>query len=201
MPRWYTSCLCSGTFLSHLFTHLDVYLTFIPDIHPHWVRNDVAALVVVVTYQTEGWHQIRRYQQDISDWEADWERALFYQDSTAQDLQDRHLRPSSLNRSKYGSFQNMPHHVVYKALRWGVDAVVIYGEMVPHRVELVSVTQVKVAAAGRLCTFKDFPQLNSICWHLVKPVLASNWVWGWGKAPYHPVLHSPPLWFRLHWGC
>lgn len=56
---------------------------------------------------------------------------------------------------------NMPHHVVYKALCWGVDAVVIYSQVVPHRVDLVGVTQVKVAA-GRLCSFKDFLLLNSI---------------------------------------
>lgn len=56
----------------------------------------------------------------------------------------------------------VPHHVVYKALRWGVDAVVIYSQLFPHRVDLVGVTQVKVAAAGRLCAFKDFPLLNSI---------------------------------------
>lgn len=56
---------------------------------------------------------------------------------------------------------NMPHHVVYKALCWGVDAVVVYSQLVPHRVELVGVIQVKVAAAGRRHAFKDFPLLNS----------------------------------------
>lgn len=57
----------------------------------------------------------------------------------------------------------MPHHVVYKTLCWGIDAVVVYSQLLPHRVDLVGVTHVKVAAAGRLCMLKDLPVLNAFC--------------------------------------
>lgn len=51
---------------SVLFTHLDVYLTRIPDIDPHRVSNDVTILVIEVANQTEGWRHIRCYLQDLS---------------------------------------------------------------------------------------------------------------------------------------
>lgn len=95
-----------AVFLSLVFTHLDIYLTFIPDIDPHWVSNDVVTLVVVVAYQAKGWHHIHRYRQDVSDCKADPQRAFSNQDPAAENLWERCVeRPYSLNRSKNGSFQ------------------------------------------------------------------------------------------------
>lgn len=61
------SLSAKAALLSDLFTHLDVYLTFIPDIDPHRISNDVTLPVIVVANQTEGWHHIRSYQQVVSD--------------------------------------------------------------------------------------------------------------------------------------
>lgn len=53
-------------YLCVLFAHLDVYLTFILDINPHRVSNDLATLVEVVANHTEGWHHVSFYQQVVS---------------------------------------------------------------------------------------------------------------------------------------
>lgn len=66
--------------LSALFTHLDIYLTFIPDIDPCRVSNDVTMLVIVEGNQTEGWHHINSYWQIVFELSTNFDFTIVYQD-------------------------------------------------------------------------------------------------------------------------